>query len=598
MKKFLIFGLFALGFLSLPAKAQVVAVTGTVLDPGGNVYQGCQVNVSYVPSPTATTVPTINGSTFSTTVPVVQCNSFGQFSVSLIDNNLISDGHTGGQASQWAFFVRSASVCFAGNTVGFSDTLTITGTSQDISASLRSAAAPLPTCGGTGGGNISGSISSGQVAFGATAFDNIAGSANFTYSSLHLLLQDTACPVTAIASVTFCGTGLGTGFNGAGAQLDLELVGDTNSQLVIASTAGTGNSGSTRKTFTNISQGSAADGDAFNIAYNYNNGLPPFGVISIGGTGPPPSGVTEALFLNLSGSVELGTNNADGSVTESFAQSNGAYSILTESGFPLNLGGIIGGHPGTDTPVQWSGQSSGSAEIGAASIAGTPNRINLPTTSPSGVTQILGLSSISGSISQLAWVNPSGGISGLTTGFLPKAASSTSLANSLCDEGITTANTFTCGDTSGATFLGTVKAAAALVAGTLPTACGTATGIWCATEGSTAGTPTSGQDYIRADTSHKLLCSINGGAEVPCSTYSATSTAFATATTAGTCVSSVTAVTGATTSMVAMASPATTPGIGAEWSAFISSAGNVTIIECAVATSAGGTIAFNIRVLP
>lgn len=38
------------------------------------------------------------------------------------------------------------------------------------------------------------------------------------------------------------------------------------------------------------------------------------------------------------------------------------------------------------------------------------------------------------------------GISGLTTGFLPKAASSSTLANSACDDGITTASTFTCSE--------------------------------------------------------------------------------------------------------------------------------------------------------
>ena len=86
----------------------------------------------------------------------------------------------------------------------------------------------------------------------------------------------------------------------------------------------------------------------------------------------------------------------------------------------------------------------------------------------------------------------------------------------------------------------------------------------------------------------------------PCSmaeVLTATSAAFATATTAGTCVSHVTAVTGAATTMVAIASPVSTPGVGAQWSAFVSGAGNVTIIECAVAASAGGTIAFNIRVI-
>jgi hypothetical protein len=79
---------------------------------------------------------------------------------------------------------------------------------------------------------------------------------------------------------------------------------------------------------------------------------------------------------------------------------------------------------------------------------------------------------------------------------------------------------------------------------------------------------------------------------------SATSSAFATATTAGTCVQNTTAVTGATTSMAVDVSPVSTPGVGAVWSAYVSSAGNVTINECAIATSAGGTIAFNIRVIP
>jgi hypothetical protein len=78
----------------------------------------------------------------------------------------------------------------------------------------------------------------------------------------------------------------------------------------------------------------------------------------------------------------------------------------------------------------------------------------------------------------------------------------------------------------------------------------------------------------------------------------ATSAAFATATTAGTCVQNTTAVTGAATTMAVAVSPVSTPGVGAQWSAFVSSAGNVTINECAVALSAGGTIAFNIRVFP
>ena len=45
-----------------------------------------------------------------------------------------------------------------------------------------------------------------------------------------------------------------------------------------------------------------------------------------------------------------------------------------------------------------------------------------------------------------------GGISGLTNGFLSKASSPTTIVNSLCDEGITTVNTFTCSDSAGASF--------------------------------------------------------------------------------------------------------------------------------------------------
>lgn len=48
----------------------------------------------------------------------------------------------------------------------------------------------------------------------------------------------------------------------------------------------------------------------------------------------------------------------------------------------------------------------------------------------------------------------SGGISGLTTGFLPKASSGTALANSLADDGITTASTFTYSGVGGITASG------------------------------------------------------------------------------------------------------------------------------------------------
>ena len=93
------------------------------------------------------------------------------------------------------------------------------------------------------------------------------------------------------------------------------------------------------------------------------------------------------------------------------------------------------------------------------------------------------------------------------------------------------------------------------------------------------------------------LCPPASGSTTVAQEFTGTSSAFATATTAGTCVQNTTAITGAATSMAVVVSPVTTPGVGAVWSAFVSSAGNVTINECAVATSTGGSIAFNIRVI-
>ena len=52
---------------------------------------------------------------------------------------------------------------------------------------------------------------------------------------------------------------------------------------------------------------------------------------------------------------------------------------------------------------------------------------------------------------------------------------------------------------------------------TPPISCGTATGIFCATEGSQAGTPTASQDYIRADSvTHSFKCSENNSADGAC----------------------------------------------------------------------------------
>jgi hypothetical protein len=65
---------------------------------------------------------------------------------------------------------------------------------------------------------------------------------------------------------------------------------------------------------------------------------------------------------------------------------------------------------------------------------------------------------------------------------------------------------------------GSIEATTALTVGaSAPSACGSATGCIALSEAGTAGTPTAGVDYQRADSgTHKFLCSFNGGAEASC----------------------------------------------------------------------------------
>lgn len=74
------------------------------------------------------------------------------------------------------------------------------------------------------------------------------------------------------------------------------------------------------------------------------------------------------------------------------------------------------------------------------------------------------------------------------------------------------------GDSTHATFTpgGLQTPALTISGGTLATACGSATGCLAQAEAATAGTPTSAQDYFRADSAlHRELLSNNGGSELP-----------------------------------------------------------------------------------
>jgi hypothetical protein len=118
----------------------MATVTAIVKDPSGNLYVRSLVIASFVgQSTTPGAGPYITGGVpsgqFQTVIPT-ETDSFGAFSVIIPGNDTITP-----TPSQWKFTVVSSTTPPA----AFAALITITGSSQDITAALQAAAAALPT---------------------------------------------------------------------------------------------------------------------------------------------------------------------------------------------------------------------------------------------------------------------------------------------------------------------------------------------------------------------------------------------------------------------------------------------------------------------
>jgi len=188
------------------ARAQFTSVTAQVLDPSGNVYVSCHASAAFVPAPTATTKALISGSVFATDVPLAQCDSNGNASWTPVDNNQVSDGHSGA-ASQ-----LNLAVTWKDGKTGFQCKVTITGASQVITAALKACSAPLPvvsqpaslTANNTFTGNNT--LTAGQNSFAGFNFDNtVIVDANIATTPKFATVQAGLNGASGCLSLSFCG---------------------------------------------------------------------------------------------------------------------------------------------------------------------------------------------------------------------------------------------------------------------------------------------------------------------------------------------------------------------------------------------------------
>lgn len=140
------FHLLSIVLFSSLAAAQFTLVSGTVTDPNGTPYALGTISAQVV---TAGVTPTVNGSAFSMSAGPANLSTAGSFTLNLVSSTAMAPN------LQWKFTVCSSAgtILPAGGTgpVCFTSTITITGATQSISATLSAAAPALSAGSGPAG---------------------------------------------------------------------------------------------------------------------------------------------------------------------------------------------------------------------------------------------------------------------------------------------------------------------------------------------------------------------------------------------------------------------------------------------------------------
>jgi hypothetical protein len=544
MKRIILAALFVLAG-AVNAFGQSTTVSGQVTDSGAQAWNNGTYQFQFVPNPNFPTGPyTWTGGTLNRVISG-SLNGSGAYSQSVPSNSAISP-----QGSKWILQVTPNATSSSFSTAA----TTITGGTQTVNVTPPAIAIPWqnppgPAISAYADAEITGTLPNGAEYFNVTSgktrlwngsvwADQGGGGSSAscgTATATQILVGNTCVGspsftwTAATKSLSAVGGATSslvldvTGVNKTGLQCDItgcdlasidaggQTIVQSNSDMNILTQAG--------NMFLNSAAGLALTA-AFNINLTSNQttvGLAgggyiahqniPFAFISsVPSSGPsanqksPPFGIAASTWTGgtsqndgyfLEAVPDTGTNPI---VRVRLLHDNGTFFTARAGGSVLDIGAA--GQGGT---LRLAGNTSGIASIGAAAVAGTPNQMNLPTTTG---TAGQFLQTDGANPQQLTWATVSGGISGLTTSKIPKAASSTTIADSALDDGLTTANTLTYTGSGGIT-----ASAGPLKAGLSGGVGGTLT----LPEG-TAATASAGNDVLYADsTSHTVKAALNNG---------------------------------------------------------------------------------------
>lgn len=485
---------FGLLLIAPLARAQnFTVVTATVTDPNGIPYSFGTVSAVLIPSSSGPW--RLNGQPYSGQLVNTPLDVNGTFTARMGSNAAITPSGT-----QWLFTVNEIGILppLGTGAQSFTATITISGTSQDISSTLNALAPKLTNLTGAGGSiSLTGSspivvTPSPIVGTGVISCPTCSTSATPPGSPTGSLQWDNAGAFGGIADLLFNGSHTLTG--GAALILDLSALTGTNA-LTIPVQAGASpvNSGAIAfdSTSGEYSVGIAGT-STFLPAVNGNpNGGNCTAWITVGSgvqlTDPggkcllnPMTTLGDTIFENstpaparLAGcALQVGvpcvytTTPTTGPTAAAPAWGLAGVPINAQTGTTYavqntdrqnvvttsNAGSIA-----TSLAQAGSGNFTNNFNFGICNIGVGTNTITPTTSTINGVATLVIPTNRCAYIysdnsnwfaSEAAYGNnfPSG-ISGLTTGFIPKAGSATSLVNSACDDGITSASVMTCSET-------------------------------------------------------------------------------------------------------------------------------------------------------